>query len=247
MNEIASGASVSGQLIAPSSVRVPSGFSRDSRSEVWRALTVSSYLKQRSLCVVCRPPVVAFATPQGEFHMLKNLISLSLLAAVSVGCAHGQRSYIDATTGMAPEASALWSRPQEVGYTLGERITGEASRTCILLFICWGAEDGGAGAAIASVIGAITGSSAPSDPLVRAAAAGAVLGSAQETDGIWVLNHETDSFDIFIFTRKSARVIGKAVRLHPIGEVSQERADKVRMLKAASGSNIHLQGASLGL
>ncbi len=74
-----------------------------------------------------------------------------------------------------------------------------------------------------------------------------MLGSAQETDGIWVLNHETDSFDIFIFTRKSARVIGKAVRLHPIGEVSQERADKVRMLKAASGSNIHLQGASLGL
>lgn len=180
--------------------------------------------------------------------MLKNLISLSLLAAVSVGCAHGQRSYIDSTTGMAPEPSALWSRPQEVGYTLGERITGEASRTCLLFFICWGADDGGAGAVVSGIIGAITGAAAPADPLVRAAAAGAVLGSAQETDGVWVLNHETDSFEIpFLFTRKSARVIGKAVRLHPIGEVSQERADKVRMLKAASGSNIHLQGAALGL
>lgn len=179
--------------------------------------------------------------------MLKNLISLSLLAAVSVGCAHGQRSYIDSTTGMSPEPAALWSRPQEVGYTLGERIQGEASRTCILFLICWGAEDGGAGAVISGLIGSLTGQSAPSDPIVRAAAAGAVLSAPQETDGIWVLNHETDSFDIFIFTRKSARVIGKAVRLHPIGEVSQERADKVRMLKAASSSNFHLQGSALGL
>ena len=164
-----------------------------------------------------------------------------------MGCAHGQRSYIDPTAAMAPEPAAMWSRPQEVGYTLGERIQGEASMNCIFFVICWGAEDGGIGAALSGIIGSLTGQSAPADPLVRAAAAGAVLSAPQETDGIYVLNHETDSFDIFIFTRKSARVIGKAVRLHPIGEVSQERADKVRMLKAASGSNIHLQGASLGL
>ena len=179
--------------------------------------------------------------------MFKKLVSLSALAVISVGCAHGQRSYIDATSGMAPEPAAMWSRPQEVGYTLGERLTGEASMNCILMFICWGAEDGGAGAAIAGIIGSLTGQSAPSDPLVRAAAAGAVLTAPQETDGIYVLNHETDSFNIFLFSRKSARVIGKAVRLHPIGEVSQERADKVRNLKAASGANIHLQGAALGL
>lgn len=178
--------------------------------------------------------------------MFKHLIALSALAAISVGCAHGQRSYIDSTTGMAPEPAALWARPQEVGYTLGERIQGEASRNCILMFICWGADDGGAGAAISGIIGALTGQAAPSDPLVRAAAAGAVLSAPQETDGIWVLNHETDSFNIFIFSRSSARVIGKAVRLHPIGEVSQERADKVRMLKAASSSNFHFQGAPFG-
>lgn len=178
--------------------------------------------------------------------MLKNLVALSALAVISVGCAHGQRSYIDSTTSMAPEPAALWARPQEVGYTLGERIQGEASRNCILMFICWGADDGGAGAAISGIIGALTGQAAPSDPLVRAAAAGAVLSAPQETDGIWVLNHETDSFNIFIFSRSSARVIGKAVRLHPIGEVSQERADKVRFLKAASSSNFHFQGAPFG-
>ncbi len=179
--------------------------------------------------------------------MFKNLVAVASLAVVAMGCAHGQRSYIDPTAGMSPEPAAMWSRPQEVGYTLGERIQGEASMNCVLFVICWGADDGGAGAALSGIIGALTGQSAPSDPLVRAAAAGAVLSAPQETDGIYVLNHETDSFNIIIYSRKSARVIGKAVRLHPIGEVSQERADKVRNLRAASGANIHLQGAGLGL
>ncbi|MFZ5445420.1 MAG: hypothetical protein ACOZQL_35845 [Myxococcota bacterium] len=179
--------------------------------------------------------------------MMKNFVAVAALAVVGMGCAHGQRSYIDSTAGMAPEPAAMWSRPQEVGYTLGERIQGEASMNCILMFICWGAEDGGAGAAISGLIGALTGAAAPADPLVRAAAAGAVLSAPQETDGIYVLNHETDSFNIFLYSRRSARVIGKAVRLHPIGEVSQERADKVRNLKAASSSNFHFQGSSFGL
>ncbi len=174
--------------------------------------------------------------------MMKNLVAVSLFAVVALGCAHGQRSYIDPAASMSPEPAAMWSRPQEVGYTLGERIQGEAAKNCILMFICWGAEDGGIGDAIGGLIGALTGQSAPSDPLVRAAAAGAVLSAPTETDGIYVLNHETDSFNIFLYSRRSARVIGKAVRLHPIGEVSQERADKVRNLKAMSGSNIHLTG-----
>jgi hypothetical protein len=179
--------------------------------------------------------------------MFKNLVAVALFAVVAMGCAHGQRSYIDPTAAMAPEPAAMWSRPQEVGYTLGERIQGEAAMNCILFVICWGAEDGGVGAALSGIIGSLTGQSAPADPLVRAAAAGAVLSAPQETDGIYVLNHETDSFNIIIYTRRSARVIGKAVRLHPIGEVSQERADKVRNLRAASGSNFQLTGVNFGL
>jgi hypothetical protein len=172
--------------------------------------------------------------------MFKNLVAVGLFAVVAMGCAHGQRSYIDPTAQMNPEPAAMWSRPQEVGYTLGERIQGEAAINCLFMFICWGAEDGGIGSAFAGIIGALTGQSAPSDPLVRAAAAGAVLSAPTETDGIFVLNHETDSFNIFLYSRRSARVIGKAVRLHPIGEVSQERADKVRNLKAMSGAQIHM-------
>lgn len=171
---------------------------------------------------------------------MKQFILLAAVAIAGTGCMHGQRAYMDATTGMAPEPAAMWSRPQEVGYTLGERLQGEATKNCVLMFICWGAEDGGLGAAFSGIIGSLMGQSAPSDPLVRAAAAGAVLSAPTETDGIYVLNHETDAFDIFIYSRRSARVVGKAVRLHPIGEVSQERADKERFLRAMSGSNIHM-------
>ncbi len=151
---------------------------------------------------------------------------------LSSSCAHDQRSHIDPKAAMAPEPAAMWSRPQEMGYTFGERIQGEAAINCLFAFLCWGAEEGG-------LFTGILGGDA-TDPLVRAAAAGAVLTAPLETDGIYVLNHETDSFNIFLFSRRSARVVGKAVRLHPLGEVSQERADKVRNLKAMSGANIHI-------
>lgn len=177
--------------------------------------------------------------------MFKNLVAVSLFGIVALGCAHGQRSYIDPVAAMNPEPAAMWSRPQEVGYTLGERIQGEAAINCIFWVICWGAEDGGIGSAFAGLLGAATGQSAPSDPLVRAAAAGAVLSAPTETDGIFVLNHETDSFNIFLYSRRTARVIGKAVRLHPIGEVSQERADKVRNLRAMSGANLQITGVPM--
>lgn len=171
---------------------------------------------------------------------MNRLLVLMLGALAGSGCLHGQRAYMDAATGMKPEPAAMWSRPQEMGYALGERLTGEASVSCILKFICWGAEDGGLGGVFSGVVGALTGQEAPSDPLVRAAAAGAVLTAPTETDGIYVLNHETDNFDIFVYSHRSARVVGKAVRLKPIGEVSQERSDKERYLKAMSGGRIHM-------
>jgi hypothetical protein len=173
---------------------------------------------------------------------MQKLVLCAALAATLVGCAHGQRAYADPAAAMAPEAATMWSRPQEMGYTLGERLTGEASIQCVLGFICWGADDGGASGALAGLVGMFTGSAAPADPLVRAAAASAVLSAPSETDGIYVLNHETDSFNIYIFSRRAARVTGKAVRLKPMGEVSQERADKERFLKAASGA-LHLNAA----
>lgn len=173
------------------------------------------------------------------------VIAAAAMAMGLVGCAHGQDVKANANAGFAPEAMRLWSRPQEFGYNLSERLQGEASYSCVFMFICWGAESGGnfiTGALSSLIPGAKGG-----DPLVDAAAANAVMTAQMETDGIYVLNHETDSFNIGIYSRRSARVIGKALRLHPIGEVSQERADKERFLRAMSaGGSVVQMPSSFG-
>lgn len=166
-------------------------------------------------------------------------VAMAAAAMTMVACAHGQQAYMDPAASMRPESISTWSRPQEFSFTMGDRITGEVARSCILFAICWGAEDGGATDLIQGIIGSITGrTSGPTiDPLVRAAAAGAVFdatAAGNEVDGIYVLNHETDSFNIGVYMRKSARVVGRAVKLKPLGEVSQERADKERYLRAMS-------------
>jgi hypothetical protein len=173
---------------------------------------------------------------------MKQIIAVAALAATLVGCAHGQDVKANANAGFAPESMRMWSRPQEYGYNLGERLQGEASSNCVLFAICWGADDGGFLGGFAGALGGLLGGSGKdADPLVSAAAANAVLTAPTETDGIYVLNHETDSFNIYIYSRRSARVIGKAMRLHPIGEVSQERADKERFLRAMSGRGATIQ------
>jgi hypothetical protein len=169
--------------------------------------------------------------------MKKKALALAVAAATLVGCAHGQDVKANANAGFAPESMRMWSRPQEFGYTLGERLQGEASTNCVLFVICWGSDDGGI---LGAISGVLSSTGADANPLVRAAAANAVLTAPTETDGIYVLNHETDSLNLFVYSRRSARVIGKSLRLHPIGEVSQERADKERFLRAVSGAQVHV-------
>ncbi len=169
---------------------------------------------------------------------MKTLIAL-VLAVTSMGltgCATGARAYADTAIGNRAEAATVWNRPQEVGFDWGSDIEAEVSRQCLFGVICWGYEDGSPLDAIASIIGSIFGGGGKEvgDPLVRAAAAVAVA-NAQRADGIFVVSHDTDSFDILIFKRRTARVKGKAFTLRPMGEVTQDRADRVRNLSALGG------------
>lgn len=162
------------------------------------------------------------------------------LVALS-GCATGAQAYMDTALSNRSEPATVWNRPQEVGFDWGNEITGEVTHTCVFGFICWGYEDGsildGVGALVGNILG--TGGKQVSDPLVRAAAAVAVE-NAPKTDGIFVVSHNTDAFDILIYKRRTARVRGKAFTLRPMGEVSQERADKVRNLRSINGALINL-------
>lgn len=149
-----------------------------------------------------------------------------------INTAAGAKAYMDSALTNDAEPASVWNRPQEVGFDFGAEITGEAQRSCILGFICWGAEDGTFLDSISALFG---GGKTVGDPLVRAAAASAVANSPR-TDGIFVVSHETDQFNVFFFfSHRSAKVRGKSFTLRPLGEVSQERADKVRNLKATGG------------
>lgn len=162
-------------------------------------------------------------------------VAVAAMAALS-GCATGARAYADTAISNRSEPASVWNRPQEVGFDWGAEITGEATHQCVLGFICWGYEDGSALDGIGALIGGILGNGgAPAvDGLVRAAAAVAVR-DTPKADGIFIVAHDTDAFNIFVYNRRTAHVRGKAFTLRPIGEVSQDRADKVRNLRSVGG------------
>jgi hypothetical protein len=157
---------------------------------------------------------------------------------LAVGCATGQRAYMDSALSNRSEAATVWDRPQEVGFDFGADATGDATRQCVLGFICWGSEGESAAAQLSAFVGSLTGNSHEvDDPLVRAAAAVAV-DNTPKAEGIFVVSHVTDSFNIFVYEKRTAHVKGKTITLRRIGEVSQDRADKLRNLAALGGKGL---------
>ncbi|QRN95873.1 hypothetical protein JRI60_43660 [Archangium violaceum] len=172
--------------------------------------------------------------------MFRMGVLAAFIVAITTGCATGSRAYMDSGLANRAEPASVWNRPQEVGFDWGPEITGQASYQCVLLLICWGAEDGGALDSVGSFVGSILGrGGAVTDPLVRAAAANAVK-NAPKTDGIYVVAHDTDAFNIIIYKKRTASVRGKAITVRAIGEVSQDRSDRNRNLSALGGSLVNV-------
>jgi len=172
--------------------------------------------------------------------MFRMGVLAAFIVTVTTGCATSGRAYMDSGISNRSEPASVWNRPQEVGFDWGAEITGEASYQCVFLFICWGAEDGGALDGVGALIGSITGKGGGvTDPLVRAAAANAVK-NAPKTDGIFVVAHDTDAFNILVYKKRKATVRGKAITVRNIGEVSQDRSDRNRNLNALGGSLVNV-------
>lgn len=171
-------------------------------------------------------------------------IALAAVLAFSAltGCAsvQGQRAYMDAAASHLPEGQALWARPQEVGYSIGNEISGEATNISILFgLLTFGAEDGDVFSGLTGLIGGLMGTTTgPTvDPLVKSAGGAAVAAAGPGVDGIYITQHDTNTLNILnIFKKRTAQVRGRALGLKPIGEVSMERADKARFLRALSGA-----------
>lgn len=171
---------------------------------------------------------------------MKTLLSLCLVALLGASCAltNSGRGHLDGVASMRPEPHAMWARPQEVTYEIGNRLEGEAARQCVLFVFCWGDEGGAGGISslfaglLTDVVGAridqvVAGLGiAYADPLVRAASAKAVRETT--ADGLYLLSQESSELNFLIFTRRAVRVAGRAITFKVIGEVSQERADRER-------------------
>ena len=145
---------------------------------------------------------------------------------------------MDAPAASDPEGHKVWARPQEVGYTIGADIKGEATTVSILFgLITVGADDGGIAGAFLSLLGPVAGT----DPLVRSAAGAAISAAGAGVDGIYLTHHETSTLNLLVFKKRTAVVRGRALILRPLGEVSQERADRERFLQALGGRGAQLQ------
>lgn len=171
---------------------------------------------------------------------MHKLLSVVLLVAAGCASTSNGRAYMDAAARHAPEPQALWARPQEVAFTLGNNdIEGEATTIRILGLFTFGADDGLTGTVFDTLFNVLGLGAAKGDPLVQAAAA-AAMNSSQNTDGIYVTSHEVTNLNLLIFQKRTAVVRGKPMQLRSLGEVSVDRADRERMLRAISGSQIHV-------
>lgn len=173
--------------------------------------------------------------------MMRGCVLMLLAAAATTGCATtGGRAYMDSSLSNRAEPATVWSRPQEVGFNWTADVQGEASHQCVLYFLCWGSEGGGVLDGVTTIVGGVLGRpTAVSDPLVRAAAAAAVKNAAN-TDGIYVVTHDTEAMNFIVFQKRTAKVRGKGFTVRPIGEVSQERVDKYRNLNALGSTVVQL-------
>lgn len=172
---------------------------------------------------------------------------LLVLVCLTSGCAAMRTPNAGMTSpaAISPEDHAMWSRPQEVGYELGPEIQGSAFHVAVLFgLLNFGSDDGGGvlgwiGGIVGNVFGLKTISLASTDPLTRAAAGDAVS-VTKGADGIYVTQQQTSTIDLFLFKVRSTKVKGRSVTLKPLGEVSLERADRYRNLRALNGAELSL-------
>jgi hypothetical protein len=169
------------------------------------------------------------------------------------GISNGTKNTAPLTDNTAPnfEGQRIWGRPLETVIELGQDIRGEADSTSVLFgLIATGPDtvDGLSGSLLMFASNLFSGgSNQASDPLVSSAAGNAALNA--NADGIYVTHVDVDGANYLgIYGKRHAVVVGKAIKLKVVGEVSEERSDRDRLLRAIGGGAVLLPpGAVRGL
>ena len=152
-------------------------------------------------------------------------VSAILMAAVVVtGCAtNSRRIKLQEEAALVAENQGLWTRPSEVGFKLGDEITGTAVSTRVLGFNVGEAKN----ARNILNFGVIDGTGARLSSTGQFAAYKAVTDAKAE--GIYVTRVQVESKGVLVFwTTETVTVYGRALTLTDYGPVDQERADEWR-------------------
>lgn len=177
----------------------------------------------------------------------KVSLAVAFVALTSAGCntLNDANAYFSDKALLRGETHSVWARPTEVGYdVLDGEIVGESETTSVIYGVFYnGTASPGIGDAFIGIINAIAGRNNVSadDPAVRAAAADAVA-KANGVDGIY-MTQETDTGTSILwgfYAHRKVTVRGHPLRLKVIGQVSQERSDKIRELQAIGGGRNQL-------
>jgi hypothetical protein len=162
----------------------------------------------------------------------KALLLVAAMTAVSACSTVSKNPYLRAAADFEPEDARMWSRPGELGYELRDRVEATVSVTKVFGITVEG-EQPPQDNVIEIIAGLVSGDKKQvENPLVRHAAAKAV--DDVKGDGIYVLRAEIRTNGLWPFYEKqSATVRGVSLVIKDLGQVSVDRADRERMLKAS--------------
>lgn len=146
------------------------------------------------------------------------LLSLSLATACS---SVKQRVSANESAALAGEPISILTRPIEYGIEQVGDAQGSASSTTILGIFKMGDQSGGA-SGLLSIFGAGSG-----DPLENTAAYRAATSIGG--DAFYLLTSQEEESGVpGIFSKRTIRVTGKALKVQHLGPVDQQRTDRLR-------------------
>lgn len=154
-------------------------------------------------------------------------VLLALICLPGLSACESTKARANATdrAALSGEAHSILTRPLEYGIEQVGDAQGEASSTTILGFFQTGDESGGA-SGLLSIFGAGSG-----DPLENTAAFRAA--TSVGGDAFYLLTSvETESGVPGIYSTRTIRVTGKALKILHLGPMDQQRTDRLRALQS---------------
>ena len=152
----------------------------------------------------------------------QTIMFTGLGVLLASGCMSKKQMTMSDMATLKAEDHAMWSRPLEMGYEVIGDVQGEASMKKILGF-----GDAG-GRSLTAMFGAQQTTDRGFDTVVANAAYNAVVEAG--ADAIYVTRYEVEKTGFLMFyTRRDAKVFGKALRLVDYGTVDKDRAYQIRM------------------